>query len=289
MVQPLNQTIGYTQVGEQDPLAVAKGEGTAVSNPPLVPSAIQAEQTPVTAPTNSNEFAQQAAVSPVDSGNAPAGAASVSPTQYRVDFAANLGNTLSNILQTTEPDKSTKSDTSSGAPVNEPSIEARKADMQKQKTPETPVPGLEGYNSVLPDTQAEKPTAGKGNKFLNLVGRAEGTDKGRGYNETLGYGQFTGGSRDLTNMTLDQIDQLQSQMLRHPANKLNSSAVGRYQIVRTTLREFRDRLGLKGTDKYTPAVQDRLAMKILQVQGPNAWAGLSKVASSTIHEAIQAS
>ena len=67
----------------------------------------------------------------------------------------------------------------------------------------------------------------------------ERTDKGRGYNGTLAYGAFTGGDVNLVGMSLSQIDGLQTKMLANPKNKLNSSAVGRYQIVRTTLRSIR--------------------------------------------------
>lgn len=44
---------------------------------------------------------------------------------------------------------------------------------------------------------------------------------------------------NLVGMSLSQIDGLQTKMLANPKNKLNSSAVGRYQIVRTTLRSIR--------------------------------------------------
>ncbi|WP_247996840.1 hypothetical protein [Brucella tritici] len=74
--------------------------------------------------------------------------------------------------------------------------------------------------------------------LLDLIGFTEGTDKGDGYNETLGYGAYTGGDVVLVKMSLKDIDDLQGKMLAHPKNKLNSSALGRYQIVRTTLRAF---------------------------------------------------
>jgi len=103
--------------------------------------------------------------------------------------------------------------------------------------------------------------------LLNLIGKSEGTDRRRGYNETLGYGAYTGGDRDLCSMTLDQIDALQGAMLRHPNNRWNSSALGRYQIVRTTLRSLRRRLGLDGRDLFDAAMQDRLAAQLLIGRG----------------------
>lgn len=107
--------------------------------------------------------------------------------------------------------------------------------------------------------------------MLDLIGHAEGTDKGRGYNETLAYGKFTGGDVDLVSMTLDQIDQLQTAMLRHPANDMNSSAIGRNQIVRTTLREIRETLGLTGSELYDEAMQDRLGCFLLGKRGIDLW------------------
>ena len=53
--------------------------------------------------------------------------------------------------------------------------------------------------------------------LLDLIGHAEGTDRKRGYNETLGYGAFTGGDVDLVTMTLEAIDALQTRMLNRLA------------------------------------------------------------------------
>jgi muramidase (phage lysozyme) len=105
--------------------------------------------------------------------------------------------------------------------------------------------------------------------LLDLIGKAEGTDppRGRGYNETLSYGAFTGGPVNLVGMTLAEIDQLQTQMLRHPRNTWNSSAIGRYQIVRTTLRRIRSQLGLSGSELYNEPMQNRLALFLLGSRG----------------------
>ena len=103
--------------------------------------------------------------------------------------------------------------------------------------------------------------------LLDLIGLTEGTDKGDGYNETLAYGALTGGDVNLVGMTLDEIDKLQLRMLRNPKNKWNSSAVGRYQIVRTTLKAIRATLKLDGTLLYDAAMQDRLACYLLGLRG----------------------
>jgi hypothetical protein len=69
-------------------------------------------------------------------------------------------------------------------------------------------------------------------------------------------------------MTLDQVDKLQTRMLKDPDNrKLNSSAVGRYQIVRTTLRKIRDALDLPGAALFDAEMQDRMACFLLGQRG----------------------
>lgn len=108
--------------------------------------------------------------------------------------------------------------------------------------------------------------------LLDLIGKTEGTDKEGCYNHcaydvTLGYGAYTGGPVDLTSMTLDEVDALQTKMLKHPKNKWNSSAVGRYQIVRTTRRAIQRKLRMKNTDLYDEYNQDRMGVYLLQSRG----------------------
>jgi muramidase (phage lysozyme) len=111
---------------------------------------------------------------------------------------------------------------------------------------------------------------------LDLIAITEGTGRpgsnDDNYNETLAYGQFTGGDVDLVNMTLDEIDALQTRMLRHPENRMNSSALGRYQFIRTTLREMRRVYNIPGDMKFTPEFQDWLAIqRMRQVRGLDDW------------------
>ncbi|KAB2787786.1 glycoside hydrolase family 104 protein [Brucella anthropi] len=103
--------------------------------------------------------------------------------------------------------------------------------------------------------------------MLELIGHSEGTDRKRGYNETLAYGAFTGGNVDLVSMTLNEIDALQTRMLKHPDNRFNSSALGRYQIVRTTLRAIRKTLKLPPSAPFDAEMQDRCACYLLGLRG----------------------
>lgn len=135
--------------------------------------------------------------------------------------------------------------------------------------------------------------AGRG--ILDLIGFAEGTDKGRGYNETLGYGKFTGGDVDLVNMTLREVRELQRKMLAHPDNSFNSSALGRYQIVGQTLDGLVKSLGLSWDEQFTPGLQDRMAMQLVRgrrgqgVAGMRKeWASFEHLPGSTINTAIGA-
>jgi muramidase (phage lysozyme) len=58
-------------------------------------------------------------------------------------------------------------------------------------------------------------------------------------------------------------------MLQHPKNRLNSSACGRYQIVRTTARAIRDKLPSRypGNRIFDEACQDEMACYLLGVRG----------------------
>lgn len=119
---------------------------------------------------------------------------------------------------------------------------------------------------------------------LDYIAKAEGTAhrSGGGYDTSLAYGKFLPGGREqtLTDKTLDEIDALQTHMLRDPKNPYNSSAIGRYQIVRKTLRGLRKKLGLKGDELYDQAMQDRLAAELARARGAdpvglgNEWASL---------------
>lgn len=129
-----------------------------------------------------------------------------------------------------------------------------------------------------------------GNAFLDLVASRESAGD---YNATLMNGKFTGGPRNLIGMTLDQIDSMQSSMLKHTLNTFNSSAVGRYQIVQSTLRGLKKEFGLSGDTLFTPKLQDELAMQLARARGADAaglrneWAGLKGISSDTILEAYR--
>lgn len=101
--------------------------------------------------------------------------------------------------------------------------------------------------------------------ILDLLGNAEGTDRGRGYNEVMGYGQFGNPSKNLTDMTISEVYSYQRDLVNNGAM---SSAVGRYQFVNSTLKQTVNALGYNpNTTKFTPAVQDALATHQLERRG----------------------
>jgi hypothetical protein len=52
--------------------------------------------------------------------------------------------------------------------------------------------------------------------------------------------------------------------------------MGAYQVVGTTLNAAKKGLGLTGSERMTPELQDKIGMWIYQNQGPQAWAGWGK-------------
>ena len=135
---------------------------------------------------------------------------------------------------------------------------------------------------------------------LNIIGKYEsdpvggydavnqiGTHNGR---RTLGYsGPFLrlpgNGVRKLTDLTVQEILDLQydsgwmtnAQWIA--AGKLH--AVGRYQFIGRTLRSLVERYNIGRNLKFTPELQDNLALLLLKESGPGNWVGpLDKATAS---------
>jgi muramidase (phage lysozyme) len=93
--------------------------------------------------------------------------------------------------------------------------------------------------------------------ILDLIGRAEAP---QGYNQIFGRNRFA----PLDQMTVAQVLQMQRQMVSRGSP---SSAVGRYQFIRKTLAGLVDKLKIDPSEKFTPELQDRLAMALLEQRG----------------------
>jgi muramidase (phage lysozyme) len=85
------------------------------------------------------------------------------------------------------------------------------------------------------------------------------------YNAVYGNARAT---EDLGQFTLDQILARQQAARRAGAE---STAIGRYQFIFKTLSGLKARLGLDGTERFTPELQDRLAFQLLRDRGFDRW------------------
>jgi len=109
-------------------------------------------------------------------------------------------------------------------------------------------------------------------------------ESGGDYNALFGYanrpgGQFAG--TNLTDMTVDQALQFASpsgpygQSVKGQIGRV-ATPMGAWQVVGTTLKAAKQGLGLTGSEKMTPELQDAIGMWIYQAQGPGAWEGWGK-------------
>ncbi len=132
----------------------------------------------------------------------------------------------------------------------------------------------------------------------NFIAWLEGTAVGshpraKGYNTTLDYDRYTG-PQNLVGMTLNEVQALQRQMLAHPDNPHNSSAVGMYQIVGTTLRGLIREMGLTGNELFSAKLQDQMADRLIARRGRDAgglrseWEGLNRAGDADILAAYDA-
>ena len=164
--------------------------------------------------------------------------------------------------------------------------EAKKAIAEEQAKEKAIADEQAKEKAVAPSgapTPTKLPTAiaPQEKELLNVIARGEGTSdeqarkKGysSGYDVTLGYGAYGGKTaKPLTEMTLAEIEQHQTKMLADPKNKLNSSALGKYQFTRSTLfgsgKDIGElaRLGISKDEKFTPELQDRLALSLIWKQ-----------------------
>jgi muramidase (phage lysozyme) len=73
---------------------------------------------------------------------------------------------------------------------------------------------------------------------------------------------------DLSRYTLAEIYELMKKLLTIGEP---STAIGRYQIIKATLRTLQTKKGLPDTTKFTPELQDQLAVSLMVGRGYPAW------------------
>lgn len=104
-----------------------------------------------------------------------------------------------------------------------------------------------------PETIAPTP---KGNRLLDLIGKLESSDN---YNVIYGSEE-----RPLTKMTVREVQKLQQDMIDEGRG---SSAVGRYQFLKDTLKEATDKLGINENAIFDEKLQDQLARSRMEHRG----------------------
>lgn len=100
--------------------------------------------------------------------------------------------------------------------------------------------------------------------ILDFVGKHESNGN---YNATYGGREY-----DLTGMTLNDVRALQTAMLYEQEQKgipksHQSSAVGKYQIIRKTFDGLRTKMNLTGDELFDEEMQDRLALALMEEKG----------------------
>lgn len=98
--------------------------------------------------------------------------------------------------------------------------------------------------------------------LLNLIGNGEANGS---YNAVAGN---PNNSRPLEQFTVDQILGFQEDARRRG---LPSTAIGRYQLLHKTLKGLKAEMGLTGNEPFTPELQDRLGIALLNRRGLQAY------------------
>ncbi len=125
---------------------------------------------------------------------------------------------------------------------------------------------------------------GGGYEAFNQGGAEEGK-KVLGFSGTYGDHPANKG-KTLVNMTIQEILDIQDSGYDTKTYPMNDEgwkkwfasggihAAGRYQFTREGLRDAMELAGIKPTEKFTPEVQDKLAIALLVNRGPNLWTSM---------------
>jgi hypothetical protein len=116
-------------------------------------------------------------------------------------------------------------------------------------------------NYVMPGST--KRATGEHSNLLDFIGIKESRGN---------YNILVGGKTEpnLTNMTIAEVLEYQSGMLRRGHE---STAVGKYQIIKATLQDLIKKGYASPSDKFSPEVQDRLAVGLLKRRGLDQYLG----------------
>lgn len=109
-------------------------------------------------------------------------------------------------------------------------------------------------------------------QMLELIGKGE---SGGDYNIVNSKAQRgIAPPKPLTEMTINEVlewQRAESGRQRDAGDKAPSSAAGKYQFIRATLDDTRRSMGLSGKEKFDQAMQDKMAMHLLNKNGYEAF------------------
>jgi conjugal transfer mating pair stabilization protein TraG len=120
-----------------------------------------------------------------------------------------------------------------------------------------------GDTPVSPPLSQNSVSGGWSGTLLDLIALPES----RG-NYNAWYGNAEQDRVDLAGLTVDQVRGLQADLVR----STGGSAVGRYQLLDDTLDGLIDQMGLTGNERFTPELQDRMALQLARDAGMDDWA-----------------
>jgi hypothetical protein len=133
-----------------------------------------------------------------------------------------------------------------------PLAEAALKKLQKQQPVTTdPAKPIAGGGGAMPD--------GAGGILGEMVGKIESKGNYNAFNRGTA-GVSTGGPLNLVGMTIGDIKAQQALPKNDPSRLF---AVGKYQIVPTTMKETVENLGVQNNELYTPALQEKMFRKFL--------------------------
>ena len=108
------------------------------------------------------------------------------------------------------------------------------------------------------------------------------------YDMVYGFGDYVVPSKPVSQMTMKELFDYQKDLInatkgKVPGTKYGTSAVGKYQLVKTSLfgkggtaekpgkNSWADKLGLKADTVFTPEIQEKLGMLVLKEAGYNSY------------------
>jgi conjugal transfer mating pair stabilization protein TraG len=121
-----------------------------------------------------------------------------------------------------------------------------------------------GGTPVSPPLSQNSVSGGWSGALLDLIAVPES----RG-NYNAWYGNAEQDRVDLSGLSVNEVRDLQTDLVQSNGG----SAIGRYQLLDDTLDALIERMGLSGNERFTPALQDRMALQLARNAGMEGWIG----------------